>query len=256
MTPSPRSFGIRSSDREINRDDEFAIANDDHEQDPINATDDSFVLATVPAPDELKVLAVFAKHRVIPHPAPLPATLGGGTHGLDVTPEGDQDVLAKLAQPFDPGAFGQSTQHTRGQILIPAAHAGEFIGAGAAKEGGKHEAKDFAQEFLLGFQAPFDLHHEMVGQAHIVEGLMQRVDGALGVLLLAQVAGFGVEAAALSLWLVFWRIFWVRPWWSPPYRVSLIRRSTNSMAHMKPEVSAMPCGQPRTLQLFESLELS
>jgi len=81
-------------------------------------------------------------------------------------------------------------------MLIPSAHAGEFIGAGAPKERGKHEAKDFAQAFRLGFHAPFDLHHEMVGQAEIVQGLMPRVDRARGVLLLAPVAGFGVEAAA------------------------------------------------------------
>jgi hypothetical protein len=47
VTPSPGSFGIRPPDGEIDRDDQFAIAYDHHEQDAINAADHAFVLATV-----------------------------------------------------------------------------------------------------------------------------------------------------------------------------------------------------------------
>ncbi len=104
--------------------------------------------------------------------------------------------MAELAQPLDPGTLGQSPENPGGLIFIPAAHSGEFMGTGAAKEGGKHEAEDFAQKLLLGFQAPFDLGHEVVGKAQIVEGLTECVDGALGVVLLALVASFGVEPAA------------------------------------------------------------
>ena len=129
-----------------------------------------------------------------------------------MAPKGSQDILAELAQPLEPGALGQGAQDTRGQILIPSAHAGEFIGAGAAKEGGKHEAKDFAQQLLLGSQAAFDLDDEVVGQAQVMEGLMQRVDVTLGVSLLALVAVFGIETTAFWLWLVFWRIFWLGTW--------------------------------------------
>ena len=37
----------------------------------------------------------------------------------------------------------------------------------SAKEGGKHEADDFAQELLLGLQAAFNFGHEGVGEAQV-----------------------------------------------------------------------------------------
>jgi hypothetical protein len=44
------------------------------------------------------------------------------------------------------------------------------MGAAAPKEGGKHEAEDFPEEFLLGSQAAFDLDDEVIRQAEVVEG--------------------------------------------------------------------------------------
>jgi hypothetical protein len=46
VTPSPGSFGIRPPDGEVNRYDQFAIANDDHEQDAVHTADYALVLAT------------------------------------------------------------------------------------------------------------------------------------------------------------------------------------------------------------------
>ena len=112
-----------------------------------------------------------------------------------MAPKGNQDVLSELAQALEPGAFGQGAQKTRGQILIPSSRACQLVGIDAAEEGGKHEAEDFAEQLLLGTQAAFDLGDQVVGQAEVVEGLMQGLDIALGLPLLAFVALFGIETA-------------------------------------------------------------
>jgi hypothetical protein len=64
----------------------------------------------------------------------------------------------------------------------------------AAKESGKHEAKDFAEQLLLGAQAAFDLDDEVIGQAEVIEGLTERFDIALGLSLLVCMAVLSVEA--------------------------------------------------------------
>lgn len=89
-----------------------------------------------------------------------------------------------------------------------------FIGAGTAKEGGKHEAKHCAEEFLVGSQPSCDLDHHIGREAQVAESVMPGVDGALS-LLLALMAGLSVSGG--WLWLAVWCIFWVRPWRSPPY---------------------------------------
>ena len=38
----------------------------------------------------------------------------------------------------------------------------------SAKESGKHEPHDFAQELLLGLQAAFDLGHQRIEEAQIL----------------------------------------------------------------------------------------
>jgi hypothetical protein len=68
------------------------------------------------------------------------------------------------------------------------------MGTSAAKEGGKHEAKDFGEQLSLAAQAAFDLEDQLIGQAHVVEGLVERVDIALSLSLLVLLALFGVEA--------------------------------------------------------------
>jgi hypothetical protein len=68
----------------------------------------------------------------------------------------------------------------------------------AAKERGKHERDDFAQEFLLGPQAAFDLGHQGSGQIQVLQGLMEGLDIvlSLGVRLLE--TGLGLESTAFS----------------------------------------------------------
>ena len=101
--------------------------------------------------------------------------------------------MTELAEPLEPGTFGQGAQNTRGQVLVPSTRAGQLIGIGAAEERGEHEGKDFPKELLLGSQAAFDLDNEVIGQTEIIEGLAQRFDIALGLFLLAFVALSGVE---------------------------------------------------------------
>jgi hypothetical protein len=72
------------------------------------------------------------------------------------------------------------------------------MGTAAPKEGGKHEAEDFPEELLLGSQAAFDLEDEVIRQAHVVEGLVQGVDIALGLTLLVLMAFFRMQATAVD----------------------------------------------------------
>jgi hypothetical protein len=48
----------------------------------------------------------------------------------------------------------------------------------------------------LGAQAAFDLDDEVIGHAHVVEGLMQGFDIALGLALLSLMACFCMQATA------------------------------------------------------------
>src|SRR5262245_44123845 len=103
---SPWPLGIRPTHSKVDGHHEFALANDDKQQHTINAMDHTLMLATVPRADEFQVLTVFAKHGVVPYPGPLPATAGGVTHCLNVAPKGAEDILAELAQAFEPGTLG------------------------------------------------------------------------------------------------------------------------------------------------------
>jgi hypothetical protein len=94
---------------------------------------------------------------IIDDPTPLPATLSRGTFVLGIAPDGEEYLQTQAPQTFEPGAFGQGTQELRGEILVPSTHSGEFMTLSTAKESGKHEADDFAQELLLSLQAAFDL---------------------------------------------------------------------------------------------------
>ena len=85
---------------------EVAIANDNQKQHPINAMDYALVLPTPPAAHQFQRTAVFPKDRVIDHRCELPAAARCCAHRLDAAPQGGDDVLAQLAQAFEPGAFG------------------------------------------------------------------------------------------------------------------------------------------------------
>src|SRR4029450_350454 len=172
--PGPVGGGPRQG--KCDRPHEGALADDDQQQDAINAVDHALMLPTVPRPNELQVLPVFAKHRVVPYPRPLPATAGGGAPRFDMAPQGTEDIVAKLPQALEPGALGQGGQEPGGHILVPSPRSRQLMGTAAPKEGGKHEAEDFPQELLLGSQAAFDLDDEVIRQAYVVEGLVQGFD--------------------------------------------------------------------------------
>jgi hypothetical protein len=110
-----------------------------------------------------------------------------------MTPKRSQDLLAKLAEPLEPGTFGEGAQQTRGQILVPSARARSLIGIDATEKRGEHEAEDFAEQLLLSSQAAFDLCDEVVGQAQVMESLVEGFDITLGLFLLAFVSLLSVE---------------------------------------------------------------
>jgi len=193
----PWPFGVGPTPRKVDGHHQLAVANDHQEEHAINAADHALVLTTPPLADALELTTIFSKDRVIQNPAPLPTAPGGLAHRLDVAPKRPEDIVAELAQPFEPRAFRQSAQHARGQIFVPAAGAGQLIGIDAAKECGKHEAEDFAEPLLLGSQAAFDLGNEVVRQAEIVEGLVEGFDIALGLSLLVLVALLPPTAVAV-----------------------------------------------------------
>jgi hypothetical protein len=68
----------------------------------------------------------------------------------------------------------------------------------AAEERGEHEAKDIAEELLLSSQAAFDLGDQVVGQAHVVEGLGEGLNIALGLAPLVLVTLLGMETTAFD----------------------------------------------------------
>jgi len=72
------------------------------------------------------------------------------------------------------------------------------MGTSAAKEGRKHEAKDFAEQLLLRSQAAFDLNDQVIGQAEVIEGLPERFDIVLGLALLVCMAFLSVEATTFD----------------------------------------------------------
>jgi len=72
------------------------------------------------------------------------------------------------------------------------------MGTSTAKEGGEHEAEDCAKPLLLDAQSAFDLDDEVIRQAHVVEGLVQRFDIALGLALLVLLACFGIHTTSFE----------------------------------------------------------
>ena len=75
--------------------------------------------------------------------------------------------------------------------------------ATAAREhGGKHDPKSFAQELVLTPQTPFDLGHQIYGEAQVLRGLLQGLDGLLCLVVISE-ALLRCEAATLSDFRVF-----------------------------------------------------
>src|SRR5207244_1487484 len=68
----PRAYRIGATDGKVDWDNEFAIADDDQEEDAIDTGHGAFALATIPGTDEAELFAVFAEDRIINDPSPLP----------------------------------------------------------------------------------------------------------------------------------------------------------------------------------------
>src|SRR6266851_8822213 len=173
LAASPGAFGIGATDGKVDRDDKFAIANDDQEEDPIDTGHGAFELATVPRADEPELFAVFSENGIIDDPSPLPATVSGGAFVLGMAPNGDEHLKAQAPESFEPGSFGQSVEQPGRDMLVPSAHPGEFMAMSASKERGKHESDDFAQQLLLGLQAAFDLGDQGIREIQVLQGLME-----------------------------------------------------------------------------------
>jgi hypothetical protein len=109
-TARPRPLGVGTTHGKVHGDYERAMATDDQPKHAINATDDAMVWATVPVAHQLQGLPILAKHRVVHNPRPLPATAGRLTHRRAMTPQDTEDIVAKPAQSFEPGALGQGAQ--------------------------------------------------------------------------------------------------------------------------------------------------
>ncbi len=198
VAASPRAFGIGPTDGKVKRDDELAIANDNQEEDTIDAGHGAFELPAVPRANEPELFTVFAENSIIDDPSPLPATVGGGAFILGMAPNGEEHLKAQASQAFKPGSFGQSAQQPGGDIFVPSAYAREFMTMSASKERGKHEADDFAQQLLLGLQAAFNLGDQRIGKIQVFEGLMDGLDRALGLGALLLEALLGFESTACS----------------------------------------------------------
>src|SRR5262245_58378012 len=90
----PGACGIGATDGKVDWDNEFAIADDDQEEDTIDTGHGAFELATIPGTDEAELFTVFAENGIIEDPSPLPATLGGGAFILGVAPNGKENLQA------------------------------------------------------------------------------------------------------------------------------------------------------------------
>src|SRR5512132_2960051 len=79
----PRACRVGTTDGKVHGHHQFAIANDDHQEAPINARKHPFFLAAPPCTNQSQLRTILFEYRVIAHPGPLPAaprgfTLAGG----------------------------------------------------------------------------------------------------------------------------------------------------------------------------------
>src|SRR5712692_11858948 len=209
-TGPPRAFGVGPADGKVHRHDQLAITNDYDQQHSVNARSRPLFLAAPPGPDSAQLPAILFEDGIIHHPRPLPATERGRALVLDMAPQRHQNLSAQAPQPLQPGARRQGAEHLRRQVLVPAPHAAQFIRRATAKERREHEAKDFAQQCLLTSQAAFDLLDEVVGQAQVVEGLFEGLEGTLSLSAVVLEALVGFLAATLSGLRVFFSVSFSR----------------------------------------------
>src|SRR4029453_7596682 len=86
----------------------------------------------------------------------------------------------------------------RRKVFIPASHPAQF-GVGTAPEQRRtHHPDDFAQELVLAPQTPFDLGHEVFGEAQGIEGLLEGLSGLLCLAAIAYKALVRYAATTLS----------------------------------------------------------
>jgi hypothetical protein len=115
-----------------------------------------------------------------------------------VTPQWDQHLHTQAAKPLDPGALGQRSKQTRGQVFIPAPHPAQFGVGTTPEERGKHHTDDLAQQLFLTSQTPFDLGHEVFGETQGMESLLQGLGGLLCLAAITCEALLGFEVATLA----------------------------------------------------------
>ena len=88
----------------------------------------------------------------------------------------------------------------------------------------------------MGSQTAFDLDDQVVGQAQVMEGLVERVDVTLGLSLLVLLAFFSIEATTLDGFGLF---FGVSSGWGHGGFLRSVceryRRSKETMPHLGPE---------------------
>src|SRR5215831_2192918 len=72
-TRSARPLRIRATDGKIHGDHEFALTNDDHQEEPINTGEHPMFLAAPPRTNKAQLIAVLFEDRIIRNPGPLPA---------------------------------------------------------------------------------------------------------------------------------------------------------------------------------------
>src|SRR5947209_5918373 len=145
----PGTEGVGPTDGKVDRDDQLPIANDSHQQEPINTRKDPMLLTAPPTSNHTQLLPILVEDRVIRGPRPLPAALRRRTLRGHMTPQGDEHLESEAPQPLEPGAFGQGPEQPGGPVFVPAPDATQLRGGATAKEGGKHDPDDFAQELLL-----------------------------------------------------------------------------------------------------------
>src|SRR5215831_5743874 len=125
-----------------------------------------------------------------------------------MAPQRDQHLQAQASESLDPGPLGQRPEQVRGQIFVPTPHAAQFGVRAAPKEGRTHHPDDLAQKFLLAAQTPFDLGDQVVGEAQVMEGVLQDLRGVLRLATITCEALLRGAAATLSGLRVFFEVSW------------------------------------------------
>src|SRR6266568_3388109 len=194
----PRACGLGPTDGTVERDEELAIANDDQEEDPIDAGHGAFARPAGPRADAPEWCTVGAANGSIDEPAPWPATGGGGALLLGVAPHGEEPRKAQAAPACKPGACGQSAPQPGRDMFVPSASARECMAMSASKERGKHEADACAQPLRLGLPAACTLGYQRLGNLQVFEGRMDGLERVLGLGALVLEALLGFESTAFA----------------------------------------------------------